>query len=51
MRSGVYECGQEDVSEAVDAEVVEIVFGEIQPESSAEVLDSSFEFISGQRGD
>ena len=38
---GVYECGQEDVSEAVDAEVVEVIIGEIQPESSPEVSDSS----------
>lgn len=51
MRSGVYECGQEDVPEAVDAEVIEIIFGEIQFESSAEVSDPSFELISGQRSD
>jgi hypothetical protein len=48
---GVYQCGQEDVSQPVDAEVVEIIIREIQPESASEVPDSSFELVPSQRSD
>jgi len=39
------------MSEAVNAEAVEIVVGEIQSESSSEVPDSPFELVSSERSD
>ena len=43
---GVHHSSQEDMSQPVHAEAVEVVFGEIQPKSTSEILDSSFEFMS-----
>ena len=50
MGSCVHNSGQEDMSQSIDAEFVEIVLGEIQLEASSEVSDSRFQFVSPQSG-
>ena len=37
--------GKEDVSEAVNVEVVEIFFGEVELETAFEVSDASFKLV------
>jgi hypothetical protein len=37
--------GKKDVSEAVNVELVEIIFGEVQLETAVEVLDASFKLF------
>ena len=51
MPSGVHHCRQEDMPQSVNAEASEVVFGEIQPESAPETLDSSGKFVPSQRCD
>ncbi len=49
--AAVDEGGQEDVAEAVEAERVEIVVGEVELEPAAEILDAAFELIPAEGGD
>jgi hypothetical protein len=51
MRLGVDQCGQEDVSEPVEADGVQVIVGEIELEPTAEVLDVVFELRPAQSGD
>lgn len=51
MGSGVHYGCQEDVSQPVDTEAVEIVFGEIQLKSAFEMPDSSGKLIPSQSRD
>jgi hypothetical protein len=39
------------MSQPVDAEIIEIVFGKIQPESPFEGFDSFLKFVFAQGGD
>lgn len=48
---GVDQGGQEDVSEPLDVDRVEIVVGEVKFEASAEALDPALELPSAQYGD
>jgi len=45
VRPCVYQGGQKDMSQPVDIEIIEIVFGKIQPESPSEVFDSFLKFV------
>lgn len=51
MPSGVHYRGQEDVSEPVNAESAEVIFGEIQLKPTPEILDSPGQFMPSQRCD
>jgi hypothetical protein len=44
----VEQCGQQDMPEPIDVDLVEIVIGEIEFESPAEVLDLLLEFTASQ---
>ena len=39
------------MAEAVNAEVVEVIVGEIEPETAFEMLEAAFNFFSAERGD
>jgi len=43
--------GQEDMSEAFDAELAEVFIGEIDSETAVEVFDSFFQLVSVEGGD
>ena len=51
VASGGDQGGQEDVTEPVDADRVEIVVGEVEFESPTEVLDPALELAAAQHGD
>jgi len=38
-------CGEKDVSQAVDVEMVEIFFGKVELETAVEVSDASFKLV------
>lgn len=48
--SCIHYSGKEDVSQSVNAEFIEIIVGEIQLETTPEISDSRFQFISAQTG-
>lgn len=50
VRAGVHYSGQKNMSQPVCAKAVEVGFGEIQPESTFETLDSPFKGASSQSG-
>ena len=43
--------GQKDVPEPVNVELIEIIFGEVQFETTMEVLDASFKLVPVQGRD
>jgi len=50
-RFGVEQSGQQDVAESVEADAVQVIVGEVQFETPAEILDSLLQLRSLQRGD
>ena len=51
MPSGVHDRCQKDMSEPVNAQVAEVIFGEIQLKPAPEILDPSGKFVPSQRRD
>ncbi len=47
---GVYDSRQQYVAQPVDAEFIEVIFGEVEFESAAETRDSSGQFLSAEAG-
>jgi hypothetical protein len=50
LRSCVYQGSKEDMSQSIDSELVEVIFGEIQPKSAVEIFDSFLQFIPAKSG-
>ena len=50
LRFCVYQGGKEDMSQSIDSEVVEVIFGEIQPKSAVEIFDSFLQFTPAKGG-
>jgi hypothetical protein len=47
---GVDQSGQEEMTEAVETEGVEIIVGKVELESAAEILDALLEVVPAQVG-